>query len=323
MHDRTPPPPVASPAAPACDPCWSKRRRLTFSFPRSVPGRLLVLALIWLAWLLAGTPLRAASLADATAADTGGELPSELGTIVYRVRGDAPLQLYIVASSHRSAASGANGADTLQAQVETFRIGEWLIRNGQIGLLLPESFFGQQADVAPVAAGQAPLDSATLMLRLGDTATFVNAELLLHEQYGIGLLQVEDRELYRHTQQLLHAGLTSAACLDPSFSARLANLQKRRSAAFLQGAPAALAQLSPPVSGTAPGALLTIGLAHLGDILEFLESGTVCIPAPPAGDAELPAVQASLTLLANPVGITVIVPPALLDNLPGTVADRG
>lgn len=274
-------------------------------------------------WLLAWAPLRATSLADAAAADSCGELPAELGSIVYRVRGDAPVQLFIIASSHRSIASGANGSDTLQAQVETFRIGEWLIRNGQIGLLLPESFFGRQADVAPAAAGQVPLDSATLMRRLGNTATFVNAELLLHEQYGIGLQQVEDRELYRHTQQLLHAGLTSAACLDPSFSARLANLQRRRSAAFLQGVPAALAQLSPPGSGTAPGALLTIGLAHLGDILEFLESGTVCIPAPPAGDAELPAVQAPLALRASPVGITVIVPRALLDNLPITVADRG
>lgn len=287
-----------------------------------LPGRQTRLVLLGLVWLLVGAPLWAASAGDFTVAACVDGLPVELGSIVYRVGNDAPVQLYIVVSSHRSAASGANGADTLQAQVETFRIGEWLIRNRKIGLLLPESFFGRQADVVPAAVGQAPLDSATLMRRLGDTATFVNAELLLHEQYGIGLLQVEDRELYRHTQQLLHAGLTSAACLDPSFSARLANLQKRRSAAFLQGVPAALAQLSPPETGMAPGALLTIGLAHLGDILEFLESGTVCIPVPPTGAAELPAVQAPLTLRASPVGITVIVPRSLLDNLPVTVADR-
>lgn len=281
-----------------------------------------LVAMLGLAWLLAGSPLWAASGGDLTAS-AANELPVELGRVVYRVGGDAPVQLFIVANSHRSVISGANGADILQAQVETFRIGEWLIRNGQIGLLLPESFFGQRQDVAPAAAGQTPLDSATLMRRLGDSVTFVNAELLLHEQYGIDLRQVEDRELYRHAQQLLHAGLTSAACLDPSFSTRLANLQKRRSAALLQGVPAALAQLSPPESGTAPGALMTIGLAHLGDILEFLESGTVCIPAPPAGDVELPAVQAQLTLRASPVGITVIVPRSLLDNLPAKIAGRG
>jgi hypothetical protein len=73
----------------------------------------------------------------------------------------------------------------------------------------------------------------------------------------------------------------------------------------------------------ASGALLTIGLAHLGDILEYLETGTVCIPAPQGGDTELSAVQAPLELHAGSVGVTVIVPRSLLDDLPALSAGRG
>lgn len=310
--------------APVRAPQRPEPRCLPVCCSRIVFGRTAVLALLLsLAWLLAGPPLRVVSSAAPAMQSPGGEVPAELGTVVYRVRGDAPVQLYIVANSHRSAITGANGVDTLQAQVETFRIGEWLIRHRQLDLLLPESYFGGRPETGPPLALPVRLDHTVLVQRLADTATFVNAELLLHEQYGIGLLQVEDRDLYHHIRELLHTGLDGAARLEPGFDARLAYLQKCRSAALLQAVPAVLAQHSRREDGTSSGALLTVGLAHLGDILEFLETGEVHIPAPPAAGDKLPAVQSPLTLCDIPVGITVIVPNSLLGSLPPASPVRG
>jgi len=323
MRGRTSPHTSVPSDAPVRAPQQPKSRCLPVCCSRIVSWRAAVLALLLsLVWLVAGTPLRAIPAADSAAESIGGELPAELGTVVYRVRGDAPVQLYIVANSHRSVITGANGADTLQAQVETFRIGEWLIRHRQLDLLLPESYFGQCPDSAPSVARPTPLDHATLVQRLADTATFVNAELLLHEHYGIGLRQVEDQDLYDRTRELLHASFT-AARLDPGFDGRLAYLQKCRSAALLQGVPAALTQLARPGTEAASGALLTIGMAHLDDILEFIKAGEVHIPAPPAASAKLPAVQSQLTLRDIPVGITVIVPHSLLGSLPPAPPVRG
>jgi hypothetical protein len=62
--------------------------------------------------------------------------------------------------------------------------------------------------------------------------------------------------------------------------------------------------------------MLTIGLAHLGDIIGFIESGEIHIPAMRSSGAELPAVQVPLDLFKSPTGITVIVPHSLLEKLP-------
>jgi len=250
------------------------------------------------------------------------EIPSELGSIVYRIRSDAPTQLYIVANSHRSALSGANGAETVQAQVETFRIGEWLIDNGRIGMILPESYFGYLPQNDQSSQCPTPLDQTTLLRRLTDTTTHVNAELLLHEQYGIGLQQVEDADLYRRIRELLLSSRSGVAWLDPGFVDRLAYLQKCRSATILQGVPEALKQLPQPEGAPASGALLTIGLAHLDDILAYLDAGVVNIPAPSPLATELPGQQSPLKLHKDPIGITVIVPRSLLGSLPQAQSDR-
>ena len=52
-----------------------------------------------------------------------GELPAELGEVVFRKNADSPVQIFIVANSHRSCSTGRNGSRTVQAQLETFRIG--------------------------------------------------------------------------------------------------------------------------------------------------------------------------------------------------------
>ncbi|MBN2429658.1 MAG: hypothetical protein JXK94_15090 [Deltaproteobacteria bacterium] len=239
-------------------------------------------------------------------------LPMDFGEIVYRRNADSPLQLYIVANSHRSALSGANGSQTVQAQLETFKIGEWLIRQQQVDLILPEGFFGSRdvADLAP-----APLfDQKILRDRLSDTSVFVNAEQLLHEYYGVPLQQVEDRELYLQAKDFLSAGLESGALYLPSFSNQLEYLQKRRSAAILQRVPRILGAELREGRVAAPRAMLTIGLSHMDEIITFLERGEVRIAAPSNIDSADPVFSLELELLKKNVGVTVIIPRTLMTH---------
>ena len=270
------------------------------------------LILLGLAWLLSG--------ADALASTA--DLPGEFGAVVFQVNHDAPTQLFIIVNSHRSVVTGANGADTLQAQIETFRIGEWLIRRRQVALLLPEGFFGSWTTAEPAAVSEVGFDGATLARWLADTSDFVNAEMLLHKHYGIDLEQIEDRELYRNVRESLRAGSDAAGDMGSADDGRLAYLQKCRSAAILQGVPAVLAQANRRGHGAPASAMLTIGLAHLGDIIEFIESGEIHIPAMRTSGADLPAVQAPLDLFKSPTGITVIVPQSLLEKLPSPPHNR-
>jgi hypothetical protein len=250
-------------------------------------------------------------LPPAAAAETIA-LPSHLGKIVYRQNPSSPIQLFIVADSHRSSLTGANGLSTVQVQLETFRIGAWLIDREQVELLLPEGFFGRWQGAA--AAPSARLDDATLLARLADTTTFVNAELLLHRHFGVALAQVEDRELYRRTGQLLRAGLESGAVLDPGYEPTLSYLQQRRLAAILQGAPAAIEAAFRQGGIDRPRAMLTIGQAHLGDLLRMLRGGEIHIPAPQPGNALFPPFHQTLELCEKGIGVAVIVPSTLAER---------
>jgi len=250
------------------------------------------------------------------------DIPSELGSVVYRIRSDAPTQLYIVVNSHRSAVTGANGSDTVQAQVETFRIGEWLIDNERIGLVLPESYFGYLPPSPHSLQCSTPFDQTKLLQRLTDTTTHVNAEFLLHEQYGIGLLQIEDADLYHRIRELLLSSRNGVAWLDPEFAPRLTYLQKCRSAAILQRVPSALKQLPQPEGVPTSGALLTIGLAHLDDILTYLDTGVTDIPSSHPLMTEFPVLRSPLKLQTAPIGISIIIPRSLLGSLSQTQSDR-
>ncbi|HKK02207.1 MAG TPA: hypothetical protein VJ955_08570, partial [Desulfuromonadales bacterium] len=261
--------------------------------------------------LLPAAALHAASLPLET---SGADLPGNLGRIVYQQYPDSPCQLYIVTNSHRSYATGANGPQTVQAQIETFRIGEWLLKKRHLDCLLPEGFFGLGNDGALPLRKTKRLASRILKQRLADTSRFVNAELLLHRHYGIGLYQVEDRVLYTRARILLLSGLTGAAALSPDFDGDLAYLQDRRLAAILQNIPAALADVSRQEQISAPKAMLTIGLAHLPELVRYLETGDISIAAAPGGNNLFPPFHARLALDRQDVGVTIIIPRSLLSD---------
>lgn len=232
--------------------------------------------------------------------------PQEYGKIVYRTDTGAPARIYIITNSHRSAFSGHNGNETLQSQVETYRIGEWLISQEQVDLLLPEGFFGswEQKKVSTDSPGTLA-DNKALQQRLTDTSTFVNAEILLHEVYGIGLEQVEDRSIYQRTRELLHKRLNNNTLLTAA-DPEIEYLQQLRSTAILQKSIAVLKSTS------YRGAMLTIGFSHLDDIITCLESGEIR-PANQSNHGEfMSASYSDLPSSGIPLDISVIVPNALL-----------
>ncbi|MBN1140683.1 MAG: hypothetical protein JXB25_02630 [Deltaproteobacteria bacterium] len=263
--------------------------------------------------LLAGLAAAASSPA-APAAPV--QLPADLGEIVYRANSESPFQVFIVANSHRSPITGANGGQTVRAQIETFRIGEWLIRRNLIELLLPEGFFGRMAGVGASPRETVPADGESLESRLEDSRVFTNAELLLHRNYGIRLCQIEDRTLYLTVRELLCAGLEQGAALSPSFGRELEYLQARRSAAILQGAAAAIEAEYREGHIAAPRAMVTIGLSHLDEILRFLKNGRILIPVPAGAGEEGQVFASDLELLKKEVGVTVIVPRILVERAP-------
>jgi hypothetical protein len=273
--------------------------------------QLLVLVGSW--GLLIGSSLEATPLLNsAEIARAEVQLPATLGEIVYQTKVAASSHIFIIVNAHRSAITGANAGDSVQAQIETFRIGEWLIRQNRIELLLPEGFFGQMGKADVVGGETRLLDRQTLEDSLEDTSMFMNAELLLHNNYGIGLEQVEDRQLYRRARERLRASLEVQTGIVQANSAELDYLQKLRTATILQSAPAVIESVYQEGRIAAPNAMLTIGLSHLDDIIAFLEAGEVSIATKPTDATNFPALGSELELLKKQVGVTVIVPPILV-----------
>ncbi len=283
-------------------------------FPTLLRVRFMWLILFCSFWLLSGSSLQAAESADASLLPAAQvSFPEQLGTIVYQTQPEASSRIYIIANGHRSAINGANATDTVQAQIETFRIGEWLIKQNRIELLLPEGFFGAMGRSGAIDATKSPLDNQTLQDTLADTTHFINAELLLHEQYDIGLEQVENRQLYRDVRDRLGSQLQAGAAFSFSHDSELAHLQKLRTAYVLQAAPTVTAAAYQQGRIAAPNAMMTIGLSHLKDIISFLEAGKIDFGQQTEGSAS-PLRDTDLEPIKKHVGITVVVPRTLMTS---------
>lgn len=235
--------------------------------------------------------------------------PTDYGKIVFRVNVRAPQQIYIIGQCHRSAISGRVRPDTIKVQAEIYRIGEWLIREKNVALLLPEGFF-QRASAAnfdrPQEAGTTvPLDNRMLEARLGDPDRFVNADLLLNDSYDIRLGQVENEQLYRDIRRLLRQASQNNSL---SLLAKLGELQDERTAAMLQNIPEIVDEAYRTGQIDNRRAMFTIGLAHLGEIIRCLQRGTLY-----PSDGQEPA-ENNLKLLERGYGVTVIIPRTLAEN---------
>ncbi len=244
--------------------------------------------------------------------------PRELGEVVFHAPGEAGKHLYIIGHSHRSALSGVNGDHTVRAQAEVFRIGELLIRQENIRLLLPEGFFKKNPSVAIQKAAYSDLagltlDNQTLEAKLSDTNVFVNADILLKSSFPIQLQQVEDSEIYRSVGQVLRLASQANSANAPLVDMELSYLQEIRSAAMLQNVPAAIEREFELGNIDKREAIFTIGMAHIDEIVRFLQAGRVEVKAPslPTNYQDLDAV---LELVKQGYGVTVILPRTLMDD---------
>ncbi len=287
---------------------------------KSARLRFSLLALISLFWLISGSAFQAVAVTISPAiSGVEARLPEKYGEIIYQSNAAAPWKLFIIANGHRSAISGAFAANTLQAQVETYRIGEWLITHNQIELLLPEGFFGDRGGTGTLGFDKGQLDSQSLRDALAETALFVNAELLLHRNFGIGLAQIEDRELYYQARELLGSSLKPENRLSPSFRSEINYLTKLRSANLLKDVPVVIQSAFQQGRISSPKAMLTIGLSHLDDLITFLEAGEIDIAALHTTAKDYPAKQNELALFQEQVSVTVIVPRTLVSCLVNSI----
>lgn len=251
--------------------------------------------------------------------DAGGDfdhpdmVPAEYGQVIYQKNGHAENQIYIIGQAHRSGIDGGNSASTVQAQMEIYRIGEWLIRQKEVRLLLPEGFFQRRkihksSTPEPMhLAETASPDSRYLRARLEDTRKFVNADSLLHEQYPVRLAQVEDEQIYWNVSNLLRE-LGQQQDEQRHFE-KLEDLQKKRTFAMLQNIPSAVEKVFQRGELQRRNAIFTIGMAHLADIIDFLNLHNMSSDEMQKGGAFL-----SLDLMEEDYGVTVILPRSLADD---------
>ncbi len=242
-------------------------------------------------------------------------LPPEYGRVIYRKNSTAADQIYIIGQAHRSALSGKNGEKTVQTQLEIFRIGEWLVKSRDVEILLPEGFFSRHRETdavkREVAAKRTDLpspDDASLRERLLETATFVSADTLLNSNYNLHLGQVEDEGLYREVREFLDRIGANKGDVDPNVYDRLDRFQKQRTAVMLQNIPSVTESAFQQGTSQSKSAILTIGMAHVPEILQFLQKEKIDL------FSEESEVSASLKLLERNYGVTVILPKTLAED---------
>jgi len=247
-------------------------------------------------------------------------LPAEFGEIIFHREGENLQQVYIIGQSHRSSQTGLNGSDTVRVQSEIYRIGEWLIREKGVGLLLPEGFFQKTPKVPQAAVNREAFsfDNPTLHQKLADTRRFVNADMLLNASYNIRLAQVEDEVLYHNVSALLRQ-VRSNSLTD---TCELELVQEKRTAAMLQNIPDAVENAFRCGEIDNRKAMFTIGMAHMPELLGYLAQGAIHQPASatsPDGQGDL---HASLRLLEQGYGVTVILPRTLAETYPKRLLDN-
>lgn len=271
-------------------------------------------------WTLTASPARAAYAGDGHLPPEYLALPAQYGTIIYRAHSQGSGHLFIVGISHRDAKNRMNHHNTAQVQLEIFRIGEWLHRNIDLDLLLPEGYFGgeQRRTCCKEHVGAGEIDTDLLYSRLADDAHFVNAEMLLTEQFGMHTAQMEDKPLYDAVCTCL-GELTQKNCSRKQMTAKLDELeylQEIRTAGMLQKIPSAIEAKLCAGAIRKPTAMMTIGLDHLQDIIRFLQQNTITITAPDHGADRLESYTAELDLLRKGYSITVIIPRTLAEDRP-------
>lgn len=251
-----------------------------------------------------------------------GGLPSRYGRVIYHHAAPGAKHLYIIGIGHRDTLTRANGENTVRIQAEVYRIGEWLIKNEEVGILLPEGFFAPVKTAGGALSrfgSRAKRGLATELLdeeRLERSLTRsldANAERLLMESYGIPARQIEDDALYNVVVEKIRDLEESEAVPFAALFGKteLDYLQDRRTAALLENIPEAINNRPNNAVTKNGNAIFTIGADHLSRIILWLKQNSLTISSP------------AFTSLADYVGelkglkefdITVIIPSTIAQD---------
>lgn len=248
-------------------------------------------------------------------------LPREYGEVIYRFHVRWPNQLYIIGMGHRDLITRKNGSTTARAQAEAYKIGEWLIENEGVEILLPEGFFkrnpGKKDLVIQAVHPESPLpelDMKSLEKTLSDDHAYVNVEILLKKNYCLSMRQVEDKGLYDAVWKGIYKLVN---CRDNSqylfLKSDLDYLQGRRTASMLQRMPEIIENEFHQGNLHNRKGLFTIGMNHIGDIIKFVNEGKITVyrSFPSGQNTEY---CAEMNLLKRDFGITIILPRTLAED---------
>jgi hypothetical protein len=253
------------------------------------------------------------------------DMPLEYGEVIYRIHGSSPKQLYIIGISHRNPQNGINDSTTIQTQTDIFRIGEWLNRNRKLQLLLPEGYF-DEIDNSPAisqslknvrnqSSGQ--VDNVFLQKKFADESCFVNAEMLLMQNFDMRVCQVEDKPIYDAVRNSLHNLKQPDITGDTPLTERLAELQylqETRTAKLLQKIPSLIDNAVYDGTVRDRSAMFTIGLNHIQDIVRYFQNDAISITLPSSERFQPTSYKTELNLIKNGYGVTIIIPRTLAND---------
>jgi hypothetical protein len=254
-----------------------------------------------------------------------GACPPEYGKILYECNPTHEKQLFIIGMGHRDALTGANGRLTAKIQAELYKLGEWLIRQEGVELVLPEGFFktpGAQKTSNPAPPDSKKrkpsesLDLKTLEAKLADKTAFINAEILLKRDYPIVLRQVEDKKCYEEVGALI--GKLSTGGISPDEYARtqaeLDFLQDKRTAGMLQKIPEIIGKEFEEGRIKTRKAIFTIGLSHIPPILKYLRKGGIRLFSPISSFGPQNNSFEELSLQQQKFRVSILIPKSLAED---------
>lgn len=254
------------------------------------------------------------------------QIPSECGEVICQFNQNRPGQIYIIALAHRDALTVLNGNKTSKVQAEIYRIGDWLIHQEGVELLLPEGFFANktakiEAKKTKTGPGKTKCigvpDMKGIEERLADNKTYVNAEMLLNENHPLRLRQVEDENLYFAARESLLKLVNTDnknSCEYLTAKSQLDYVQERRTAALLQRIPGIVDEEFQQGNIKTKKAIFTIGTSHIFKVIEFLNRGRIDLYSPVLASGKGEDYSAELNLRKEDFTVIVIIPRALADD---------
>jgi hypothetical protein len=248
-------------------------------------------------------------------------IPSEYGQVIFRHDAGTGNHLYIIGISHRDTLTRAAGWKTTQVQSEVYRIGQWLIENEDVDLLLPEGFFTTPGSrtVKRLDNGMTPqsvkavFNTGEILKEKLDSSNYVNAEKLLMESHDIVAQQVEDDSLYRDVVNKIILLEKNTNKFEYMYASReLDYLQERRTAAMLQKIPEVVESQIRDGNISQRNAILTIGVSHLAQIIDSLRQNKFIVRSPafsPFNDY-----ISEINLVREGFNVTVILPRTIAED---------